>query len=108
MVEVKHLAADLVGLCVYEGQLVSEVGEDVLGDGHADVFDPNDGHLDASLVGRRLQGVLDRLEEGLGQVQIAGAEVGRRKRIADDCLNLRIGQRSWCGDWTTIFVHLLF
>lgn len=106
--EVKHLAADLVGLCVYESQLVSEVGEDVLGDGHADVADPNDGHLDASLLGRRQQGVLDRLEEGLGQVQIAGAEVGRRKRIADECSNLRVGQRSWLGAWTTIFDHLLF
>jgi len=44
--EVKHLATELMGLGVYEGQLVGEVlGEDGLDDGHADVANPDDSDL---------------------------------------------------------------
>ena len=50
VLEIEHLAAELVGVNVDQGELVGEVlGEDSLGDGHADVAHSDDGDLGVAL-----------------------------------------------------------
>jgi len=67
VLEVEHLAAELVGVGVDEDELVGEVlSEDGLSDGHSDVTDADDGYLGVLLGGRGRGGVGDGLEEGLG------------------------------------------
>lgn len=67
VLEVEHLAAELVGFVVDDGELVGEVlGEDGLSDGHADVAGADDGDLGVALGGGGRGGVGDGFEEGLG------------------------------------------
>lgn len=67
VLEIEHLASELVGLGVDEGDLVGDVlGEDGLSDGHADVSDSDDGDLCAAVGGDGRVGVLDRFEKGVG------------------------------------------
>lgn len=67
VLEVEHLAAELVGVGVDENELVGEVlGEDSLSDGHSDITDADDGYLVVGVGGRGRGGVVDGLEEGLG------------------------------------------
>ena len=50
MLEIEHLAAELIGVNVDEGELVDEVlGEYSLGDSHADVAHSDDGDLGVAL-----------------------------------------------------------
>lgn len=70
VLEVEHLAAELVGLGVDEDELVGEVlGEDGLGDGHADIAGADDRDFGVALGRGRRCGAVDGLEEGLRQVQ---------------------------------------
>jgi len=67
VLEVEHLAAELVGVGIDEDELVGEVlGEDGLSDGHSDVTNSDDGDLVVLLGGRGRVSVGDGLEEGLG------------------------------------------
>lgn len=77
VLEIEHLAAELVGLGVDEGELIGEVlGEDGLGDGHADVAGADDGDLGPAVGGGREGGAVDGLEEGLGYVQASWTQRG--------------------------------
>lgn len=78
VLEVEHLAPELVFIGVDEGELVGEVlGEDGLGDGHADVSDADDGDLGGAFGGGQRGSAGDGGEEGFGEVKAAGAQVGR-------------------------------
>lgn len=58
VLEVEHLASELVGLGVDEGDLVGDVlSEDGLSDGHADVSDADDGDFGTAVGGDRRVGV---------------------------------------------------
>lgn len=77
VLEVEHLAAELVGIGVDEDELVGEVlGEDGLGDGHADVAGADDGDLGVAFGEGGSGGIGDGLEEGLGEVEVTGAQPG--------------------------------
>ncbi|KAG2380490.1 uncharacterized protein HKW66_Vig0172690 [Vigna angularis] len=66
MLEVKHLAAELVGVGIDEDKLINEVlGEDGLSDGHSDVTNADDGDLGVLLGCRGRGSIGDGLEEGL-------------------------------------------
>lgn len=67
VLEIEHLASELFGLGVNEGDLVGDVlSEDGLSDGHADVPDADDGDLGTAVGGDRRVGVKDRFEKGIG------------------------------------------
>lgn len=67
VLEVEHLAAELVGVGVDEDEFVGEVlSEDGLCDGHSDVADADDRDLVVAFGGRGRGGVGNGLEEGLG------------------------------------------
>lgn len=67
VLEVEHLAAELVGLLVDDDELVGEVlGEDGLCNGHSHVSGADHRDLVVSLRGRRRGRVHYGLEEGLG------------------------------------------
>lgn len=67
VLEIEHLAAELIGLGVDEDELVGEVlSEDGLGDGHAYIAGADHRDLRMPLRRRRRGSVLNGLEEGLG------------------------------------------
>lgn len=82
VLEVEDLAAELVGVGVDEGELVGEVlGDDGLGDGHADVAHADHGDLGVAAGGGGGGGAGDWGEEGVGEVEAVGAEEGGGGRL---------------------------
>lgn len=60
MLEVEHLATELVCLSIDESQLVNQVlGEDGLSYGHTDIAGANDGDFSVALSGRRRSSVVE-------------------------------------------------
>ena len=77
VLEVKHLAAELVGVGVDEDELVGEVlSEDGLRYGHSHVAGADDGDLVVALGRGGRGGVVYGPEEGLGEVQATRAQRG--------------------------------
>lgn len=79
MLEVQHLASELLFSGVEESELVGEVlGEDGLSDGHSDVADAHHRYLGGAFGRRRRCSAGDAGEEGFGEVEAAGTEGGGR------------------------------